>query len=90
MTFDFVPVAAILVICYLIGMGLKAWQAFDDRKIPVVMGICGGVLGGVAFAFAPGVVPAGDLLTAIAIGIVSGLSATGANQIAKQAGKEAD
>lgn len=89
MTFDFVPVAAIVVICYLIGMICKAWQAFDDRKIPVVVGLCGAVLGGIAFLFLPGVVPAGDLLTAIAIGIVSGLSATGANQIAKQAGKEA-
>ena len=89
MTFDFVPVAAIVVICYLIGMICKAWSAFDDRKIPVLMGVCGGILGGVAFAFAPGVVPASDMLTAIAIGIVSGLSATGANQIAKQAGTEA-
>ena len=89
MTFDFVPVAAIVVICYLIGMICKAWQAFDDRKIPVVVGICGAVLGGIAFLSLPGVVPAGDLLTAVAIGIVSGLSATGLDQIGKQAKKEA-
>ena len=80
-------VAAIAVICYLIGMGLKAWDKFDDRKIPVLMGICGAILGILAFYIAPAIIPANDVITAIAIGIVSGLTATGINQIYKQSKK---
>lgn len=81
-------VAVIAVICYLIGMGLKAWDAFDDRKIPVLMGICGAALGVVAFYFSPAVIPATDPITAIAIGIVSGFTATAINQAWKQSLKE--
>lgn len=81
-------VAVIAVICYLIGMGLKAWDSFDDRKIPVLMGICGAVLSVIAFYFAPNIIPAEDIITAIAIGIVSGFTATGINQIWKQSNKE--
>ena len=80
-------VAAIAVICYLIGYGLKAWDKFDDRKIPAIMGICGAVLGIVAFYIAPAIIPAEDIITAIAIGIVSGFTATGINQIWKQSQK---
>lgn len=81
-------VAVIAVICYLIGTGMKAWDKFDDRKIPVLMGVCGAILGIVAFYFAPNIIPAEDIITAIAIGIVSGFTATGINQIWKQANKE--
>lgn len=80
-------VAVIAVICYLIGMGLKAWDKFDDRKIPVLMGVCGAVLGVVAFYIAPAIIPADDIITAIAIGIVSGFTSTGINQIYKQSQK---
>lgn len=83
-----VSVAAITIICYLIGEVLKAWDKFDDRKIPVIMGICGAVLGIVAFFTAPSMVPADNYITAIAIGIVSGFAATGIDQIMKQASKE--
>lgn len=83
-------VAAITVICYLVGMGLKAWDKFDDRKIPVLMGIIGAVLGVVAFYVAPAIIPAEDVITAIAIGIVSGFTATGINQIYKQSQKGAE
>ena len=85
----FVPVAAIVVICYLIGMALKAWDTFDDRKIPVIMGLCGAVLGMMSFVVAKDIIPANDPVTAVAIGIFSGLSATGINQIIKQGQKEA-
>lgn len=81
-------VAAIAVICYLVGMGLKAWDQFDDRKIPVLMGVCGAVLGVIAYCYAPAIIPAEDIITAIAIGIVSGFTATGINQAWKQARKE--
>ena len=82
-------VAAITVICYLIGAVLKAWDKFDDRKIPAIMGVAGAILGAVAFYAVPKLVIADDILTAIAVGIVSGFAATGINQIFKQMKKEA-
>ena len=88
MSIDFVPVVAIVVICYLIGMGLKAWDAFDDRRIPVLMGICGGILGVIAWVFARSIIPAEEPITALAIGIFSGLSATGVHQLYKQGTKD--
>ena len=80
-------VAAIAVICYLVGAGLKAWDKFDDRKIPILMGIIGAILGVVAFYIAPSIIPAEDIITAIAIGIVSGFTATAINQVYKQSQK---
>lgn len=75
-------VAAISVICYLIGQFVKALP-LDDKWIPIIVGFCGGILGVVGKLVMPDF-PAGDILTAIAVGIVSGLSATGVNQIYKQ------
>ena len=83
-----VSVAAITVICYLIGEFLKAWDKFDDRKIPVIMGIAGAIIGILAFMFAPSIMPTDNFIVAIAIGIVSGFAATGIDQIMKQASKE--
>lgn len=83
-----VSVAAITIICYLIGEILKAWDKFDDRKIPVIMGCLGAVLGLVAFFTAPSIIPTDNYIVAIAIGIVSGFAATGIDQIMKQASKE--
>ena len=50
------------------------------------MGITGGILGVVGMYGMPDF-PAHDYLTAIAVGIVSGLAATGVNQVAKQLGQ---
>ena len=83
-----VSVAAITIICYLIGEILKAWKKFDDRKIPVIMGVSGAVLGIIAFFTAPSIIPTDNYIVAIAIGIVSGFAATGIDQIFKQASKE--
>lgn len=80
-------IPAIVVICYLIGMGLKAWDLWDDRKIPVGMGVFGLVLGLVAYIWWPASIPADEPIMAAAIGIVSGLTATGINQIWKQSQK---
>ena len=75
-------VAAITVICYLIGMGVKA-SGLDNKWIPVIMGVSGLVLGIVGVFIIPDY-PAKDYITSAAVGIVSGLAATGINQIAKQ------
>ena len=79
--FGIAGVAAITVIC-LIGQGVKA-SGLDNKWIPVIVGACGGVLG-VAGMFLMADFPAGDMLTAAAVGIVSGLAATGVNQAGKQ------
>ena len=78
-------VAAITVIAYLIGEGIKV-TGLDNKWIPVICGICGGALGIVGMKIMPDF-PATDYITAVAVGIVSGLAATGTNQIVKQLGK---
>ena len=77
-------VAAITVICLLIGQGVKA-SGVDNKWIPLTCGVCGGVLG-VAGMFLMPDFPAGDYITAAAVGIVSGFAATGVNQAMKQMG----
>lgn len=44
----------------------------------------GGALGVVCLVLGVPDFPAGDYITAVAVGIVSGLAATGANQVYKQ------
>lgn len=79
-------VIAITVICYLAGYVAKLVPNIKDEAIPVIVGVCGGILGVAGMFFMPDF-PANDILSSIAIGIVSGLSATGANQVYKQAWK---
>lgn len=87
MDFGIASVAAITVICYLIAQGIKA-TSIDNKWLPVICGASGGVLGVIGLFVMPDF-PSGDIITAIAIGIVSGLAATGANQIYKQVIKDA-
>lgn len=75
-------VLGITVICYLLATGVKA-TSLDNKWLPVICGITGGVLG-VAGLFIMPDFPATDYINAIAIGIVSGVAATGADQIRKQ------
>ena len=77
-------VAAITVICLLIGEAVKA-SGVDNKWIPLTCGVCGGVLG-VAGMFLMPDFPAADYITAAAVGIVSGFAATGVNQAMKQMG----
>lgn len=83
MEFGVGAVVAITVITYLIGMGCKAWEKLDNKFIPVICGFVGAILGVVGMYTMPDF-PAKDILNAIAIGIVSGLASTGANQVGKQ------
>lgn len=84
--FGLTTCVAIVVIAYLIGIAVKNIEAIDDKWIPVICGIVGAPLGVLALRIVPDF-PATDYLTAVAVGIVSGLAATGANQIVKQLGK---
>ena len=83
MDFGIGSVVGITVITYLIGMGCKAWEKLDNKFIPVICGFVGAILGVVGMYTMPDF-PAKDVLNAIAIGIVSGLASTGANQVKKQ------
>lgn len=88
MDFGIVSVAAITVIAYLAGMICKAVsdEIIPDKVIPVVCGLVGGLFGIIGLNVMPDF-PAHDLVNALAIGIVSGLAATGVNQIGKQLSK---
>lgn len=77
-----VGVAAITVICFLIGMTVKQ-SPIDDKWIPTIVGVVGAFLGVIGMKTMTGF-PAEDMITAVAVGIVSGLAATGAHQIGKQ------
>ena len=75
-------VGSIAVIAFLCGL---AWQKspLNDKWIPVLCGALGAVLGVVGMLTMPNY-PATNVLDALAVGILSGLSATGVHQIYKQ------
>ena len=76
-------VPAITVICYLSGELVKVIEKIPDKFIPVICGITGAALGVVGMYTMPEF-PATDILGALAVGIVSGLAATGAHQLGHQ------
>ena len=86
MDFGIASVAAVTVICYLAAQVVKA-TALDNKWLPVICGVLGGALGAACLALNIPDSPATDYITAVAVGIVSGLAATGANQVYKQLSK---
>lgn len=82
---EFATVAGIVVITFLIGMGVKA-SPLDDKWIPLIVGFVGGCLGVVGMLTMPEF-PADNYIDAVAVGIASGLAATGVHQIGKQLGE---
>lgn len=83
MNFGIASVAAITVLAYLLGMTVRA-SGLDNKWIPVLCGVVGMLLGIAARAMGMPDFPAGDYLTAAAVGAVSGLAATGADQAIRQ------
>ncbi len=85
---EFTSVPIIVVCCYVLGEIIKI--VFKKRKkayraIPVVLSVVGGLLGVLIFLTSPELLyEAANIWTALGVGIVSGASATGANQIIKQ------
>ncbi len=82
MDFGITGIAAITVLCFLAAQGTKA-TALDNKWLPVICGVLGGALGVVGMYIMPDY-PATDWITAAAVGVVSGLAATGAHQMYKQ------
>ena len=83
-TLGIVGVAAITVICYLVGLIVRATPWNNNQLIPIVCGVAGLILGLVCYFTGLEVLPAADPVTAAAVGAASGLAATGINQAAKQ------
>ena len=79
-------VAAITAICYLLASGLKA-AGLNKKWLPTLCSAMGGVLGPVGLSIMPSF-PAPDFLTAVAVGIVSGLAATGGYEAVHQFRKD--
>ena len=75
-------VAGITVICYLCGLGVKL-SPWDNKYIPLLCGLTGGALGALGLAVMPDF-PAANVIDAVAVGIASGLAATGLDQLGKQ------
>lgn len=75
-------VATITVICFLVAMILKTTR-LNNKWLPIICAVLGGVLGILSLKIMPSF-PANDYITAAAVGIASGLAATGAHQIKKQ------
>ena len=80
---DFVSCVAITGICVFVGIVFKAFPVRDEI-IPIACGVAGAILGIVAYEIGMPSFPADDPITALWIGISSGLAATGGHQVIKQ------
>lgn len=91
---DYMSVPIIVVCCYIVGEIYKF--VFKDKKeayklIPILVSILGGILGILIYLTAPGMIlNATNIWIALGIGVVSGASSTGANQVIKQMFKKSD
>lgn len=81
-------VTVIIVCSYMIG---EIYKVIFNKKqevyklIPIILAITGGILGMLIFLTNPEILlDANNIWTALFIGIVSGTSSTGTNQIVKQ------
>lgn len=81
--FGVASVAAVTALVYILGLGIKATK-LDNKWIPVICGVSGMILGLAAYLGGMPEYPAQDLLTAAAVGGVSGLAATGVDQALRQ------
>ena len=80
---DIAAVPVITVIAFLAAECAKL-TPMPNEWLPALCGAVGAILGVVALYVSPTIMPATDVLSAIAVGIVSGLAATGAHQVYKQ------
>lgn len=82
----------VAVALYFVGMGLKKAQYFDDKHIPVTLGIAGCVLCALYVFGTSAIGTAQEISMAIFTAIVQGLLVAGlstyVNQIIKQSNKE--
>lgn len=72
-------IPAITVIVFLIAEAVKNWTPIEDKRIPSICGLSGAILGVIAH-YIMADFPAHDIISAIAVGVVSGFAATGIHQ----------
>ena len=83
---SYVTVPAIAVICYAVGYVWKKTE-LPNKWIPLLCLSVGAILGVVGLFVMPAF-PAEDVISALAVGMASGLAATGADQVVKQLTKD--
>lgn len=83
MNLDIAVVASIVALCYFIGMIGKAIP-LNDKWIPIMCGGSGIILGIFGHFIGIADLVTNDIYTAAAMGLASGLAATGVNQVYKQ------
>lgn len=83
---EVVSVPVIVALVYGLIELYKVFFKSEKAKniIPIVAGVLGALLGVVAFFVVPTIVPADNVLLSAFLGLCSGLTATGSNQIVKQ------
>ena len=86
MNFGIASVTGITLICYLVGITVKRTK-LSNQWIPPIVGFAGGILGLVGL-YVMADFPANEPISAIAVGIASGLASTGIHQIKKQLSQE--
>ena len=85
---EIVSIPAIVIACYLVGVGCKAVGNEQlDKFIPTICGVVGGILCIATFLTIPNFIPGDNWASALATGIASGFAATGVNQVIKQFSK---
>lgn len=85
---EIICVPAIVAVVYVVIELYKKWLANGREKwlnfIPILALSLGGILGVAIFYIAPQIILADNVWLALVVGLCSGLSATGTNQIFKQ------
>lgn len=77
----------IVIICYLIGEIYKILFKNKDelfKFIPIFVSLIGGIIGVIMFFLNPEIINVSNFWAAFVVGVISGASATGTNQIIKQ------
>ena len=77
----------IVIICYLIAEMYKILfknKEYLFRFIPIFVSFVGGILGVAMFFLNPEIINVSNVWLAFIVGVISGASATGTNQIIKQ------
>lgn len=91
---EFMSVPIIVICCYLVGEIYKVlFKTRPDlfKLIPILVGVLGGILGVLIYYTEPKLMFNTDnVWTSLGIGIVSGFTSTGTNQIIKQILKRED
>ena len=82
--------SVIMIICYLVAEGIKIifkGKAMEEKVrnlIPVLCALIGGAVGFFVYFICPNAIATENCLSAVYVGIFSGLGDTGSNQLIKQ------